>query len=160
MTALTGAERRARYKARKQADGFVGLKHGTDRVYSLGCRCTPCTSAHSAAMDEWRSRRLAAQHGEPEPVMDRAAPLPQELQHEPLTYRQFDHWIRRGYLKPIEPTPGSGNGRWWPPGELAIAARMARLVHAGFRTDAAANLARADGTYIAASEHVSVWLAS
>lgn len=59
-----------------------------------------------------------------------------------VTYRQLDLWVRRGYLKPANTTPGSGFRRDWSDGELLVAARMGRLVRAGLEVDVAANVAR------------------
>lgn len=36
--------RTAAYRARKQADGYAGLTHGTS-TYDLGCRCDTCRTA-------------------------------------------------------------------------------------------------------------------
>ena len=36
--------RTAAYRARKQADGYAGLAHGTS-TYDLGCRCDVCGAA-------------------------------------------------------------------------------------------------------------------
>lgn len=58
------------------------------------------------------------------------------------TYRQLDHWTRRGYLRPAEPTPGTGVPRSWPPQEVEVARVMARLVTAGVVPDRAAAVAR------------------
>ena len=58
------------------------------------------------------------------------------------TYRQLDHWCRRGWLLPGVGTPGSGAARDWPPEEIAIATTMVRLVAAGMEPAAAAVVAR------------------
>lgn len=60
-----------------------------------------------------------------------------------LTYRQLDYWTRVGHLNADDPTPGSGRRRHWPQSEIAVAARMARLIAAGFTVPRAADLARA-----------------
>lgn len=59
-----------------------------------------------------------------------------------VTYRQLDHWCRRGYLHPKDPLPGSGNQRDWTADELRVAERMARLRRAGLDLEIAADLAR------------------
>jgi hypothetical protein len=59
-----------------------------------------------------------------------------------VTYRQLDYWTRRGYLHLTTPTPGYGHPRTWPPGELAVAERMARAVRAGLTPHAAHKAAR------------------
>jgi hypothetical protein len=72
-----------------------------------------------------------------------------------ISYRQLDYWTRRGYLRPgMERSKfGSGQGgrsRVWPPAEVAVACRMARLVAAGLIPEAAAELARAPGRHVLA----------
>lgn len=62
-----------------------------------------------------------------------------------VTPRQVDHWVRKGYLRPAEPLPGSGNARDWSAEEVRVAERMARLVGAGVALKVAADVARADG---------------
>lgn len=59
-----------------------------------------------------------------------------------VTYRQLDHWVRRGYLRPDQPAPGSGNAREWSGDELRVAQLMACLKGAGFAPAAAADYAR------------------
>jgi DNA-binding transcriptional MerR regulator len=58
-----------------------------------------------------------------------------------LTYRQLDHWTRRGWLRPAH-TGGTGNARAWSQAELQIADLMRRLVAAGLTPEAAARAAR------------------
>jgi DNA-binding transcriptional MerR regulator len=58
-----------------------------------------------------------------------------------ISYRQLDHWCRRGYLKP-EANPGSGYGREFSDSEVEVAKLMAQLVHAGFQAGKAAKVAR------------------
>jgi DNA-binding transcriptional MerR regulator len=57
-----------------------------------------------------------------------------------ITYRQLDHWTRRGYLHPTRDSPR--NNRHWPPNELAVAERMGRAVRAGLTPYAAHKAAR------------------
>jgi DNA-binding transcriptional MerR regulator len=59
-----------------------------------------------------------------------------------VTYRQLDYWTRRGYVRPIEPTPGSGFPRQWTDEEAAVVERIAGLVASGVRLDFAARDAR------------------
>ncbi len=60
-----------------------------------------------------------------------------------LTYRQLWRWTTWGYLQCVgNPSPGSGNLRRWPESEIAIAARMLRLIEDGFTLRAAAKRAR------------------
>jgi hypothetical protein len=61
-----------------------------------------------------------------------------------VSYRQIDYWVRRGWLRPDDPRPGSGYGRDWSDDEVRVAERMARLVRAGLAPDVAARLARED----------------
>lgn len=68
-----------------------------------------------------------------------------------ITYRQADHWTRRGYLQPIGDAPGSGVARVWTLREGQIAETMHALVEAGFTAQAAAEHARA--------YHSDVWSA-
>jgi DNA-binding transcriptional MerR regulator len=62
--------------------------------------------------------------------------------HAGLTYRQVDHWTRRGYLKPYREADGSGSQREFLISEAEVARWMARLDAAGFKLEAAATLAR------------------
>ena len=59
-----------------------------------------------------------------------------------ITYRQLDYWVWQGYLRPADPTPGTGVPREWPEAELEIARRMGRLTTAGLTPAAAAVIAR------------------
>lgn len=56
-----------------------------------------------------------------------------------VTYRQLDHWSRRGYLG--AGTPGSGRTRQWSAVDLAQAEVMGRLVKAGVQPRVAAKVA-------------------
>lgn len=62
-----------------------------------------------------------------------------------ITYRQLDYWVRKGFLRPAvrwgDPA-GKGHGRIWPPQEVAIAGRMARLLAAGLPLTWSAEFAR------------------
>ena len=60
MTAKSVAELRREYKARRKAEGFAGLTHGTASTYSAGCHCVPCTAGHAAAN---RIYKAARRHG-------------------------------------------------------------------------------------------------
>lgn len=64
---------------------------------------------------------------------------------EGLTYRQLDYWTRQGYLRPVNPDPGSGVQRRWPEEELVVARLMRRLIAAGLKVEAAHRVARAGG---------------
>lgn len=65
----------------------------------------------------------------------------QDVRDRGLTYRQLDHWVRSGYLHPIQ-HGGSGHARTWPQTELQVADLMRRLVDAGLTAGAAAIAAR------------------
>jgi hypothetical protein len=60
------------------------------------------------------------------------------------TFRQLDHWSRRGWLHPIGGI-GTGYSRDWPADEVRVAKVMARLVNAGVSPEAAARAARCGG---------------
>jgi DNA-binding transcriptional MerR regulator len=57
-----------------------------------------------------------------------------------ITYRQLDHYCRRGYLHPAH--RGSGYDRAFTPKEIEIAKRMVTLIRVGFTVAAAAAYAR------------------
>lgn len=57
-----------------------------------------------------------------------------------VSYRQLDHWVRRGWIRAA--TPGTGHRRTWTDDELAVAARMVKLIAAGFTVAKAAEIAR------------------
>lgn len=62
------------------------------------------------------------------------------------TYRQLDHWVRRGYLHPtrLAPLSDGGRARWrWPESERWVAVGIARLVRAGMTPEGAEPIARA-----------------
>lgn len=62
-----------------------------------------------------------------------------------ITYRQLDHWTRRGWLHPDHPLKGCGSRREWTNNEIEVAARMAQLVKAGLTPKTAADVARKGG---------------
>jgi hypothetical protein len=59
-----------------------------------------------------------------------------------ITFRQLDHWARKGYLQPERPMDGSGIPRRWPAAELEVARRIGILVAAGLQPEMAATFAR------------------
>ena len=59
------------------------------------------------------------------------------------TYRQLDHWTRRGYVPASDPCPGSGIGRVYPLEAIAVAGALAAFVRAGCMPAAAARYAAA-----------------
>lgn len=71
-----------------------------------------------------------------------------------ITFRQLDHWTRKGYLRTLGPE-GSGTHRLWTEDEKLVAVAMSRLISVGFAVEEAAILARRhvehpskDGAYL------------
>ncbi len=62
------------------------------------------------------------------------------------SYRQIDHWTRKGYLQAYG-GGGQGHVRRWPRGERDVAAMMHRLVTAGFSPEIAHTVARNGGDH-------------
>ena len=58
-----------------------------------------------------------------------------------VTYRQLDHYVRQGYLKPAH-EGGSGRQREWTRAELDVARVMGRLTAVGLRLETAHRIAR------------------
>lgn len=59
------------------------------------------------------------------------------------TYRQIDHWTRRGHLRPqVVRSEGSRRLWQWPESEQRVAVGMARLVAAGLSLETAEKIAR------------------
>jgi len=54
-----------------------------------------------------------------------------------LTYRQLDHWTRRGWLTPDNAHAGTGTSRLWNRSDLLVGRLMAHLGAAGFAPDIA-----------------------
>lgn len=77
-------------------------------------------------------------------------PLPDVARSCGVSYRQLDHWIRKGYLHAVSydwkdrvvPSGGSGNRRELKEGEMAVLTLMVRLMKAGFEVHSAAIIAR------------------
>lgn len=61
-----------------------------------------------------------------------------------MTYRQLDHWCRRGWVRPETANPGSGKPREFTRSEVRVIKRMALLVARGTAPSVAAGLARAE----------------
>ncbi len=59
-----------------------------------------------------------------------------------ITYRQADHWCRRGFVRTTPIDGGSGRPRHLEPAEQTVLHTMARLVHAGLTPETAGRLAR------------------
>jgi hypothetical protein len=85
-------------------------------------------------------------------------PMPAVLHGEPISYRQMQHWITRFPDRfSASAKPGrSGVRRELTVHDVAVLLRMARLVEAGFRPDAAARLTDNDGRYFRLTPHVVV----
>lgn len=66
-----------------------------------------------------------------------------------LSYRQLDYWTRRGYLLPVENSPGSGRERHFTLWETRVARRMGGLVEAGLTVESASAIARGDSAVAA-----------
>lgn len=62
-----------------------------------------------------------------------------------MSYRQLDHWTRKGYLQCANPGAGSGVARVWPDAELRVAETMSRLRDVGLSVETAHLVARAGG---------------
>lgn len=62
-----------------------------------------------------------------------------------ISYRQLDHWVRRGWLRPGNANAGSGTTRLWPDSEFRVAVLMGRMVAAGLPVQVAHQVARAGG---------------
>jgi DNA-binding transcriptional MerR regulator len=74
-----------------------------------------------------------------------------------ITYRQLDYWSRQGWLRPATPANGSGTRREWTNDELAVAARMAKLVNAGLPPNIAADAARkGDEVWLTPDVHIAI----
>lgn len=59
-----------------------------------------------------------------------------------LTVRQANYWTQRGYIRPSQAHPGSGNWRYYTTAELRVARWMVHLVTNGLSPARAAVLAR------------------
>jgi hypothetical protein len=67
--------------------------------------------------------------------------------HAGISYRQLDHWARKGYLgHAAQAHVGTGYTRDWTYTETAKVERMALLVKAGMGPAAAARIADTDQT--------------
>lgn len=93
-----------------------------------------------------------------EVVHDVSLSSPQVVQQTGITYRELDHWARKGHISPRlipgqgkrrhpdrDPnTPGSGHSRRWMPEEVAIIGTMVRLSRAGIPPALASRIARGE----------------
>jgi hypothetical protein len=89
-----------------------------------------------------RCYRERARAGTLPPAESYSGPTLPDLAAIGVTYRQLDYWVRTGRIRVDEPTPGSGQRRTWPDGELEVAARIGRLLKAGLSLAEAAHVAR------------------
>lgn len=96
---------------------------------------TPVGELLADALDTWAA---PAREHLPEGALATAA----DFAATGASYRQIDYWCRAGYLRPTNPDSGSGRHRTFPPDELAVVARMVRLIRAGLTPAAAARVAR------------------
>lgn len=58
-----------------------------------------------------------------------------------ITYRQLDHWVTKGWLRPRG--SGSGSDRYWTPAEEQCALDMGSLTRFGVPPELAHRIARA-----------------
>lgn len=61
---------------------------------------------------------------------DRLLSSPEVCELSGLTYRQLDHWCRRGLIAPEVAADGSGTHRRWHPRVLIEIARLAAAIKA------------------------------
>lgn len=66
----------------------------------------------------------------------------EEMRGTGITARQMHYWSAKGYLKPAQKQPGTGNRFQWTETECAIARLMVRLTRAGLIVEVAAATAR------------------
>lgn len=59
-----------------------------------------------------------------------------------ISYRQLNHWCKRGWLKPGSAHTGSGNHRWFSGFEVETATYARRLIGVGFTPKYARKYAR------------------
>jgi hypothetical protein len=127
---------------------FVGRDGGRYRAIT----CLDCgqEGAHAARGLCWACYRENAKDGTLDDFPAYVAPQVAGRTAEELvksltgvTYRQLDHWCRKGYLRP-DGGVGSGTVRVFSDEESAVAQVMARLVVAGLLPAAAARVARGE----------------
>jgi DNA-binding transcriptional MerR regulator len=60
-----------------------------------------------------------------------------------ISYRQLDHWTRKGYIPGFERDVhiGSGYLRHYDEGQVSVVMEMAKLVHAGITVEVASMIA-------------------
>lgn len=66
----------------------------------------------------------------------------QMLDRTGISYRQLDHWTRKGWLVADDGTPGTGNVRHWEFNEFMVALVMRAMGKMGIRAEMAAPIAR------------------
>lgn len=67
--------------------------------------------------------------------------LAARLREAGVTYRQFDYWLRHGYVPNADPTPGTGYRREITAEQAEHLRIMGALVAAGLQPEAASRLA-------------------
>lgn len=140
---MTSTERFRRYanwaKGRPHIDGHALETRRITSKANAVCRC-------GAASDEALSykRRVHWQNKHLTRVMfDRNNPGDVGtaiVRLAGISYRQLDHWARKGYLPNV--SRGSGAPRMWSEDAPFIAVEMVRLIGVGFTPEAAAEVAR------------------
>lgn len=113
---------------------------GEDRIHKARGLCKPCYNVALKAGTHVNFP-VTGSHEPGRPVEAGTVELVDAI--DGVSYRQLDFWVRRGYLKPHNATPGSGYSRQWTPDEAAVATMMGRLVIAGFSPELAHRVARA-----------------
>jgi len=99
-----------------------------------------CGNQNACKQRQIRQQKAKRPAGEPLRPSDRFSHVTGQLAG--ISYRRLDWWVRKGYLRLEDPTPGEGNWRSWPAGELEIAQRMRRLIAAGLPLEVASRFAR------------------
>lgn len=109
------------------------------------CAVEGCPNPYCARGYCGKHYKAAVCHGDPLATAQRRPP---EAVHLSLgiTYRQLDHWVRAGYLKPEREQEGSGYWRHWPEEERRVGREMGQLVQAGLIPAVAHRIARDHGT--------------
>lgn len=81
------------------------------------------------------STRPASEAGDPTAGLLSSVDM---LPEASISYRQLDHWTRRGFLNPVVVL----GDRWWPKAETEVARLMGRLTAVGLPLETAARVAR------------------
>jgi len=73
------------------------------------------------------------------------------------TFRQLDHWSRRGFVRPLNRTPGSGVQRQWSPLDIRVARVLLSVSRLGCKSDLIFRAA-AEAIYRASNKPNAKWL--